>query len=46
LEDVALATMGNLGFIAEAQLGRTRPRVGNYLTGHLEEIFSAPMANG
>ncbi|HWS63656.1 MAG TPA: CoA transferase [Steroidobacteraceae bacterium] len=33
LEDVALATMGNLGFIAEAQLGRTRPRVGNYLYG-------------
>jgi 2-methylfumaryl-CoA isomerase len=33
LEDVALATMGNLGFIAEAQLGQTRPRVGNYLYG-------------
>jgi 2-methylfumaryl-CoA isomerase len=33
LEDVALATMGNLGFLAEAQLGTERPRVGNYLYG-------------
>jgi 2-methylfumaryl-CoA isomerase len=33
LEDVALATMGNLGFIAEAQLGHRRERVGNYLFG-------------
>jgi 2-methylfumaryl-CoA isomerase len=33
LEDVALATMANLGFIAEAQLGGIRPRVGNYLYG-------------
>jgi 2-methylfumaryl-CoA isomerase len=33
LEDVALATMGHLGFIAEAQLGHRRERVGNYLFG-------------
>lgn len=33
LEDVALAAMGNLGFIAEAQLGGVRERVGNYLFG-------------
>jgi len=33
LEDVALATLGNLGFIAEAQRGRVRERVGNYLYG-------------
>ena len=33
LEDVALATMGNLGFIAEAQLGQVRERAGNYLFG-------------
>ena len=33
LEDVALATMGHLGFLAEAQLGTQRERVGNYLYG-------------
>ncbi len=33
LEDVALATLGNLGFLAEAQLGQVRERVGNYLFG-------------
>jgi 2-methylfumaryl-CoA isomerase len=33
LEDVALATMGNLGFIGEAQLGVTRERTGNFLFG-------------
>jgi 2-methylfumaryl-CoA isomerase len=33
LQDVALATMGHLGFLAEAQLGSERPRVGNYLYG-------------
>jgi 2-methylfumaryl-CoA isomerase len=33
LQDVALSAMGNLGFIAEAQLGRERERVGNYLYG-------------
>jgi 2-methylfumaryl-CoA isomerase len=33
LEDVALATMGHLGFLAEAELGTERERVGNYLYG-------------
>jgi 2-methylfumaryl-CoA isomerase len=33
LQDVALATMGNLGFIGEAQLGGVRERTGNYLFG-------------
>jgi 2-methylfumaryl-CoA isomerase len=33
LEDVALAAMASLGFIAEAQLGQQRERVGNYLFG-------------
>jgi 2-methylfumaryl-CoA isomerase len=33
LEDVALATLGHLGFLAEAQLGTQRERVGNYLYG-------------
>jgi 2-methylfumaryl-CoA isomerase len=33
LEDVALATMGHLGFLAEAQLGTRRERIGNYLYG-------------
>jgi 2-methylfumaryl-CoA isomerase len=33
LEDVALATMGHLGFLAEAQLGTQRERVGNHLYG-------------
>ncbi len=33
LEDVALATMANLGFIAEAQLGQDRGRIGNFLYG-------------
>ncbi len=33
LEDVALATLGNLGFIAEAQRGGVRERVGNSLYG-------------
>ena len=33
LEDVALAAMAHLGFIAEAQLGHERPRHGNYLFG-------------
>ncbi len=39
LEDVALATVGNLGFIAEAQLGSTRPRQGNYLFGAFGRDF-------
>ena len=33
LEDVAMATMGTLGFIAEAELGVDRERSGNYLYG-------------
>lgn len=39
LEDVALATMGNLGFIAEAQGGRVRERVGNDLFGAFGRDF-------
>ena len=33
LEDMALATMAHLGFIAESQLGQQRQRYGNYLFG-------------
>lgn len=33
LEDLALATMAHLGFIAESQLGQQRQRYGNYLFG-------------
>ena len=39
LEDVALATMGTLGFIAEAQLGVDRERSGNYLYGAFGRDF-------
>ena len=39
LEDVALATMANLGFIAEAELGIKRERVGNYLFGAFGRDF-------
>lgn len=39
LEDVALAVMGHLGFIAEAQLGHRRERVGNYLYGAFGRDF-------
>jgi len=39
LEDVALAVMGHLGFIAEAQLGHQRERVGNYLYGAFGRDF-------
>ncbi len=39
LEDVALAVMGHLGFIAEAQLGRERPRYGNDLFGAFGRDF-------
>ena len=39
LEDVALAMMGNLGFIAEAQLGEMRPRSGNYHFGAFGRDF-------
>jgi 2-methylfumaryl-CoA isomerase len=40
LEDVALATMGNLGFIGEAQLGTARARAGNYLFGAFGRDFA------
>ena len=39
LEDMALAVMGHLGFIAEAQLGRQRERVGNDLYGAFGRDF-------
>ncbi|MEC9362977.1 MAG: CoA transferase [Pseudomonadota bacterium] len=39
LEDVALAVLGHLGFIAEAQLGRERPRYGNDLFGAFGRDF-------
>ena len=39
LEDVALAAMGNLGFIAEAQLGQERARYGNDLFGAFGRDF-------
>lgn len=39
LEDVALAVMGHLGFIAEARLGQRRERYGNYLFGAFGRDF-------
>ncbi|MBK8971460.1 MAG: CoA transferase [Hahellaceae bacterium] len=39
LADAAMAVMGHLGFIAEATLGRTRPRYGNYLYGAFGRDF-------
>lgn len=39
LHDVALATAGNLGFLAEAQLGAVRPRIGNHLFGGFARDF-------
>lgn len=39
LEDVALAVMGHLGFLAEAQLGRQRQRHGNDLYGAFGRDF-------
>ena len=39
LEDVALAVMTNLGFIAEAQLGQARERHGNELYGAFGRDF-------
>ncbi|WBY03056.1 CoA transferase [Ramlibacter tataouinensis] len=39
LEDVGLAVMGHLGFIAEAQLGRPRERHGNELFGAFGRDF-------
>jgi 2-methylfumaryl-CoA isomerase len=40
LEDVALAVMGHLGFIAEAQLGQARARHGNELFGAFGRDFT------
>jgi 2-methylfumaryl-CoA isomerase len=40
LEDVALAMVANLGFIAAAQLGQRRQRVGNYLYGAFGRDFA------
>jgi 2-methylfumaryl-CoA isomerase len=40
LEDVALATAGNLGFLAEAQVNHVeRPRIGNHLYGSFARDF-------
>ena len=39
LEDVALAVMGHLGFVAEAQLGQERGRHGNELFGAFGRDF-------
>jgi len=39
LEDVAMATMGSLGFLAEAELGAERERSGNYLYGAFGRDF-------
>lgn len=39
LEDVALATMSNLGFLAEAALGIDRQRHGNYIFGTFGRDF-------
>jgi 2-methylfumaryl-CoA isomerase len=39
LADVAMAMAGNLGFLAEAQLGQDRPRIGNYVYGVLGRDF-------
>ncbi|MFC7728435.1 CoA transferase [Actinomadura keratinilytica] len=44
LHDVAVAMAGNLGFLAEAQLGAERPRIGNDLYGGLGRDF--PLADG
>jgi 2-methylfumaryl-CoA isomerase len=41
LEDVALAVTGHLGFLAEAQLGAERPRIGNHLYGGFARDFPA-----
>lgn len=40
LHDVALATAGNLGHLAEAQLGEPRPRLGNHLFGDFGRDFA------
>jgi 2-methylfumaryl-CoA isomerase len=40
LEDVALALAGHLGFLAEAQFGGERPRIGNDLFGGFARDFA------
>jgi len=41
LEDVALATAGNLGYLAEVQVNKVeRPRIGNHLYGSLARDFT------
>jgi 2-methylfumaryl-CoA isomerase len=41
LEDVALATAGNLGFLAEAEVNRaSRPNIGNHLYGSFARDFA------
>jgi 2-methylfumaryl-CoA isomerase len=40
LADVALAVAGHLGFLAEAQTGISRPRIGNHLYGGLARDFA------
>jgi len=40
LSDVALATVGNLGLLAEAELGGVRPRLGNHLFGGFAHDFA------
>jgi 2-methylfumaryl-CoA isomerase len=39
LAEVAMAVAGNLGFLAQAQLGEDRPRTGNHLYGGLARDF-------
>ncbi len=41
LHDVALATAGNLGFLAEAQTGGVRQRIGNHLYGSFARDFTS-----
>ncbi len=40
LADVAIATAGNLGLLAEAQFGGTRERIGNHLFGGFAHDFA------
>lgn len=40
LADVAIATAGNLGLLAEAQLGMKRERIGNHLFGGFAHDFA------
>jgi 2-methylfumaryl-CoA isomerase len=40
LEDVALSVAGHLGYLAEAQLGQVRPRLGNQLYGGFARDFA------